>query len=156
MKKKLLLVSLMLSSFMVFNFARTITPPPPPIPATNTNNNMPPTNGIPQGLPDINAGKDPKKSGGNSIVANENYISEAEKKSLNELRDFIENQPKELKQEMALFREHMKKLRQEKQFYLDNLSNEAKEFMKKEKEFKTKLSTKARKEFYRKNVVNQD
>ncbi len=155
MKKHILLVSLVISSFMVFNFARTS----PAIPATNTNTNtpgVPATNSMPQGLPDLNAAKDPKKPGGSNIAASENYISEAEKKSLNELRDFIENQPKDLKQEMALFREHMKKLRQEKQFYLDNLSNEAKEFMKKEKEFKTKLSPKARKEFYRKNVANQD
>jgi hypothetical protein len=79
-------------------------------------------------------------------------LTDEEKTSLKDLRNLLDKQPQNLKDEISLYRSFIEKLKKEKQDYYDELSPEAKDFLKDESQLKDKLSTKALQEYYKKKL----
>jgi hypothetical protein len=89
-------------------------------------------------------------------IATENIdvptFTDDDKEALKELRGLLNKQPQIIRDEVSLYRSFIEKLKKEKQDYYDELSSEAKDFLKNELQLKNKLSTKNLQEYYKKKL----
>jgi ABC-type phosphate transport system auxiliary subunit len=100
-----------------------------------------------------------------SFAANENAknptatetgpLKQEYQKVIDEYKKHLQTVPKDLREEVKVFRKEMVRLNNEKREVYKKLSNQAQDFLKKEREFKKKLPIHMRKQLNTDNITEQ-